>query len=140
MSSEDSDEDDNENQDQGAPLPDLSDPDFAQFVQYLGCDEETLQQDDDFTQGTLLRIMQEAYIAPLPPNWAEFSDPEGRIYFYNYATEQSSWAHPTDRTYRELIQVQFVAIMIKMVLKFLIAMLFSKPFVEDKVDVQIMQN
>ncbi|CAD7969483.1 unnamed protein product [Amoebophrya sp. A120] len=105
MSSEDSDEDENENQDQGAPLPDLSDPDFAQFVQYLGCDEETLQQDDDFTQGTLLRIMQEAYIAPLPPNWAEFSDPEGRIYFYNYATEQSSWAHPTDRTYRELIQM-----------------------------------
>lgn len=92
---------DSEDAEEAAPLPDLTDPDFAQFVNYLGVGDESIVEDE-----TLLKIVQEAYVAPLPPNWSEFSDPEGRIYFYNYATEQSSWAHPTDKTYRELIQVQ----------------------------------
>ncbi|CAD7934122.1 unnamed protein product [Amoebophrya sp. A25] len=100
-------------------LPALEDPDFAQFVSYLGCAEivnagvadsggkggaENLQSMEHLGR-VLLRVVQEAYVAPLPPNWSEFSDPEGRIYFYNYATEQSSWAHPSDKTYRELIQI-----------------------------------
>mmetsp|Transcript_22202 Transcript_22202/g.55965 ORF Transcript_22202/g.55965 Transcript_22202/m.55965 type:complete len:324 (-) Transcript_22202:2128-3099(-) len=91
---------DSEDAEEAAPLPDLTDPDFAQFVNYLGVGDESIVEDE-----TLLKIVQEAYVAPLPPNWSEFSDPEGRIYFYNYATEQSSWAHPTDKTYRELIQM-----------------------------------
>ena len=43
-------------------------------------------------------VVKQAYVAPLPPNWAEFADEEGRIYFFNYVSEQSSWAHPMDRT------------------------------------------
>ena len=62
---------------------------------------------DNGTNESLLKIVQQAYVAPLPPNWEEYADDQGRIYFYNHVTEISSWAHPSDRTYKELIQVGF---------------------------------
>lgn len=155
--------------DQSVDLPSLDDPDFAQFLAYLGVDmpknvpgntstgsststsegsnslssfgsgapspvrggalEKNVDHDESAESHRreqdggssssgkrpldkpkpldqiLLRIVQDAYVAPLPPNWMEYADDEGRIYFYNHVTEVSSWAHPTDRTYKELIQV-----------------------------------
>ena len=34
------------------------------------------------------------YVAPLPPGWMTGLDPQGRVIFYNPATQESSWTHP----------------------------------------------
>lgn len=31
----------------------------------------------------------------LPPNWSEFTDDNGKVYYYNSATQQSVWDRPT---------------------------------------------
>jgi len=51
---------------------------------------------------SLLWIAIEAYDAPLPENWTEHFDWEGKVYFYNNATDQVSRDHPLDEFYRQL--------------------------------------
>lgn len=51
----------------------------------------------------LLYIVQQAFDAPLPGSWSEHMDEEGRVYFFQEASSQSTWEHPTDAVYRELI-------------------------------------
>ena len=46
-------------------------------VGQLGVD---LQQHSD-----LLWVVQEAFNAPLPLSWTEYTDDEGRVYFFNQA-------------------------------------------------------
>lgn len=48
-------------------------------------------------------VVREAFEAPLPQSWTEHEDSEGRVYFYSQVTEESTWAHPMDGVYRELI-------------------------------------
>jgi len=55
-------------------------------------------QDED-----LLWVVQEAFHAPLPGSWTEHTDSEGRIYFFHEVSNESSWEHPMDAVYRELI-------------------------------------
>ena len=63
----------------GGDEPDFTDPDFVQFCQYVG-----VSGADD----PLVWVAKDAYVAPLPPNWAEFCDEQGRIYFFNYVTNK----------------------------------------------------
>lgn len=48
-------------------------------------------------------VVKEAFEAPLPTSWTEHVDAEGRLYFFNQVSEESTWSHPMDTVYRELI-------------------------------------
>lgn len=48
-------------------------------------------------------VVREAFNAPLPIAWSEFTDDEGRVYFFHAASSQSTWEHPMDAVYRELL-------------------------------------
>lgn len=54
--------------------------DLLQYSQTLGVD---LQQ-----HGDLLWVVQEAFNAPLPLSWTEYTDDEGRVYFFNQAASK----------------------------------------------------
>eukprot|EP00435_Cladocopium_sp_Y103_P011799 s15_g3.t1 len=54
---------------------DTAESDLLQYSQTLGVD---LQQHSD-----LLWVVQEAFNAPLPLSWTEYTDDEGRVYFFN---------------------------------------------------------
>jgi len=49
-----------------------------------------------------LRYILEAMNAPLPKHWIE-KNQNGNIYFYNSKLNISSWDHPTDLFYKDLI-------------------------------------
>ncbi|CAE8593442.1 unnamed protein product, partial [Polarella glacialis] len=46
-----------------------------------------------------------AFNAQLPDCWTEHLDDEGRIYFFNESSNQSTWEHPMDSVYRELLSI-----------------------------------
>lgn len=84
--------------------PDVADqqgsPDVADLYEYclsLGVDAD---QDED-----LLWVVHEAFNAPLPGNVAEYTNEEGRVYYFNEVTGQSSWEHPLDQVYREVLSL-----------------------------------
>jgi len=75
-------------------------PDVADLYEYclsLGIDAD---QDED-----LLWVVHEAFNAPLPGNAAEYTNEEGRVYYFNEVTGQSSWEHPLDQVYRECLEL-----------------------------------
>jgi len=76
--------------------PKLDSSDFDAFVLSIGL----APADSD-----LVWIAEYAFSAPLPPNWSEHVDDELRIYFYNAITSQSSWSHPLDSTFREVVEL-----------------------------------
>lgn len=71
------------------------DDDLYAYGLGLGVDRET---DPD-----LLWLVQEAFHATLPLSWSEHTDDEGRLYFFREASGESSWEHPMDAVYRELV-------------------------------------
>lgn len=75
---------------------DGQDTDLQEYGKNLGLDPE------DADWGWLVH---EAFSAPLPLSWSEHADAEGRVYYFNQATEESTWTHPMDRVYRELLAV-----------------------------------
>jgi len=48
-------------------------------------------------------VVREAFHAPLPRGWTEHTDDEGRVYFFQETYNQSTWEHPMDAVYRELL-------------------------------------
>eukprot|EP00929_Paragymnodinium_shiwhaense_P034042 TRINITY_DN18565_c0_g1_i2.p1 TRINITY_DN18565_c0_g1~~TRINITY_DN18565_c0_g1_i2.p1 ORF type:complete len:706 (+),score=161.52 TRINITY_DN18565_c0_g1_i2:174-2291(+) len=71
--------------------------DLREFGKSLGLD---LEQDAD-----LRWVVEEAFVSKLPPTWSEHTDEEGRIYFCNQVTQESSWSHPMDTVFKEMIQL-----------------------------------
>eukprot|EP00927_Polykrikos_kofoidii_P034828 TRINITY_DN29459_c0_g1_i1.p1 TRINITY_DN29459_c0_g1~~TRINITY_DN29459_c0_g1_i1.p1 ORF type:complete len:374 (-),score=79.05 TRINITY_DN29459_c0_g1_i1:282-1364(-) len=71
------------------------DADLREYSESLGVDMDT---DVD-----LLWVVEEAFHAPLPRNWTEHTDDAGRCFFFHEASSQSTWEHPTDAVYRELL-------------------------------------
>jgi len=71
------------------------DADLREYAESLGVD---MDRDTD-----LLWVVEEAFHAPLPVSWTEHTDDEGRCYFFHEASNQSTWEHPTDAVYRELL-------------------------------------
>lgn len=59
----------------------------------------------DQTDPDILLVVNQAFHAPLPASWTEHADAEERVYFYNSTTQVSTWNHPMDEVYRELIQL-----------------------------------
>mmetsp|Transcript_87621 Transcript_87621/g.194947 ORF Transcript_87621/g.194947 Transcript_87621/m.194947 type:complete len:372 (-) Transcript_87621:98-1213(-) len=79
-----------------APPPAVE-ADLQEYGKSLGTD---LRKDVDLTW-----IVREAFEAPLPSSWTEHVDAEGRVYFFNAVTEESTWSHPMDNVYRELLEL-----------------------------------
>lgn len=74
-----------------------ADAELQEYAKSLGVD---VKKDVD-----LEWIVQEAFAANLPPSWTEHMDEEGRIYFFNQVTQESSWLHPMDTVFKEVIQL-----------------------------------
>jgi len=72
------------------------DADLQEYGQSLGVD---LAQNED-----LLWVVQEAFQGPpFQVGCAECTDDVGRVYFFQEISGQSSWEHPMDSVYRELL-------------------------------------
>lgn len=83
----------------GQPTPAASvNPDLVEYGKTLGVSD--LSEDSN-----VYWVVLEAFEAALPTGWTEYVDPCGRMYFFNQVTEESTWTHPMDCVYRELIGV-----------------------------------
>ncbi|KAM4016238.1 centrosomal protein of 164 kDa isoform 2-T4 [Anomaloglossus baeobatrachus] len=58
---------------------------------------------DPDAEAELMWLAREGIVAPLPPDWKPCQDVTGDIYYFNFATGQSTWDHPIDEHYRELV-------------------------------------
>mmetsp|Transcript_34771 Transcript_34771/g.99872 ORF Transcript_34771/g.99872 Transcript_34771/m.99872 type:complete len:279 (-) Transcript_34771:104-940(-) len=75
---------------------------FADLHAYglsLGVDLDVDGEED------LLWAVREAFNAPLPHSWTEYMDDSGRAYYVKEGSSQSTWEHPMDEVYRELLQL-----------------------------------
>eukprot|EP00929_Paragymnodinium_shiwhaense_P007410 TRINITY_DN111313_c0_g1_i1.p1 TRINITY_DN111313_c0_g1~~TRINITY_DN111313_c0_g1_i1.p1 ORF type:complete len:1507 (+),score=590.76 TRINITY_DN111313_c0_g1_i1:138-4658(+) len=73
----------------------------VEMLEYVkGLDIDPIKEHD------LLWIAEEAFNAPLPPFWTEHQDEQNRIYFHNTATGNSSWSHPMDDIFRDIVRYQ----------------------------------
>ncbi|XP_076445339.1 uncharacterized protein LOC143283111 [Babylonia areolata] len=75
---------------------------------YIPTEEEVLEYAhtvgiDPQKEPSLLWIAREGICAPLPENWKPCQDPNGHIYYFNFATGESIWDHPCDEFYREMV-------------------------------------
>jgi centrosomal protein CEP164 len=75
----------------------LEDTDFFEYALTLGVDPAV---DED-----LMWIVREAFGSPLPSSWTEFVDEAGRVYYFHMASGKTSWDHPMDEVFRELISM-----------------------------------
>ncbi|CAK0909397.1 unnamed protein product [Prorocentrum cordatum] len=71
--------------------------DLEEYSRILGVEGDVSADAD------LLWVVQEAFNAPLPLGWSEHKDDEERVYFFHEASNASTWEHPMDAVYRELI-------------------------------------
>ncbi|XP_055370125.1 centrosomal protein of 164 kDa-like [Betta splendens] len=51
----------------------------------------------------LLWLAREGIVAPLPAEWKPCQDVTGDIYYFNFSSGQSTWDHPCDEHYRNLV-------------------------------------
>lgn len=71
--------------------------DFGEYCSSLGLDLDC-EEDEAISW-----LAQEAFDASLPPNWAEYTNEEGRVYYCKHKSRVSTWEHPMDCVYRELV-------------------------------------
>eukprot|EP01064_Diplonema_japonicum_P019678 TRINITY_DN28461_c0_g1_i1.p1 TRINITY_DN28461_c0_g1~~TRINITY_DN28461_c0_g1_i1.p1 ORF type:complete len:215 (+),score=17.93 TRINITY_DN28461_c0_g1_i1:42-686(+) len=69
--------------------------DTQDYATYLGI--------DTVTEADLLWIAEEGVRAKLPEGWKPCSTRKGQIYYFNTITGQSSWTHPKDVEFKELL-------------------------------------
>lgn len=74
--------------------PRPTEPEFIAYARYLGIDPAV---DHD-----LLWVAEEALWAPLPEDWTEHFDSDGRVFYYNMQMRTSSWLHPLEQLHRDL--------------------------------------
>ncbi|NXP49098.1 CE164 protein, partial [Heliornis fulica] len=65
------------------------------FAREIGIDPEN--------EPELLWVAREGIMARLPPEWKPCQDINGSIYYFNFSNGQSSWEHPSDRQYKEIV-------------------------------------
>lgn len=87
--------------DPGSPLANLAgnDAELREYGLSLGVD---LAQESD---ADLKPVVLEAFAAPLPSSWTEHMDEEGRVYFFNQVSQESSWIHPMDNVFKEVLEL-----------------------------------
>ncbi|XP_040390102.1 centrosomal protein of 164 kDa isoform X10 [Cygnus olor] len=72
-----------------------SEQEIQDFARDIGIDPEK--------EPELMWLAKEGIVAPLPPEWKPCQDITGDIYYFNFANGQSTWDHPCDDHYRELV-------------------------------------
>ncbi|XP_010291447.1 PREDICTED: centrosomal protein of 164 kDa-like, partial [Phaethon lepturus] len=72
-----------------------SEQEIQDFAREIGIDPEK--------EPELIWLAKEGIVAPLPPEWKPCQDITGDIYYFNFANGQSTWDHPCDDHYRELV-------------------------------------
>ncbi|XP_075028939.1 centrosomal protein of 164 kDa isoform X4 [Calonectris borealis] len=72
-----------------------SEQEIQDFAREIGIDPEK--------EPELIWLAREGIVAPLPPEWKPCQDITGDIYYFNFANGQSTWDHPCDGHYRELV-------------------------------------
>ncbi|CAD7928662.1 unnamed protein product [Amoebophrya sp. A120] len=77
----------------------VQEPGVVEMMEYV----KTLEI-DPLRDPHMLWIAEAAYQAALPPDWGEYMDPQGRVYFYCSTSGESSWSHPLDDVYRDMAQ------------------------------------
>lgn len=68
----------------------------ADMALYLGIDPAT--------EPHLVWLAQEAVAEPLPPEWNEYTDPEGNPYYHHTLTDTTTYTHPLDAKHRARIE------------------------------------
>ncbi|KAL2807334.1 centrosomal protein of 164 kDa isoform 2, partial [Daubentonia madagascariensis] len=58
---------------------------------------------DPIKEPELMWLAREGIVAPLPVEWKPCQDITGDIYYFNFANGQSTWDHPCDEHYRNLV-------------------------------------
>ncbi|XP_053780606.1 centrosomal protein of 164 kDa isoform X2 [Desmodus rotundus] len=58
---------------------------------------------DPIKEPELMWLAREGIVAPLPVEWKPCQDITGDIYYFNFANGQSTWDHPCDEYYRNLV-------------------------------------
>jgi len=59
---------------------------------------------DPIKESEMIWIAEEALHVQLPPGWTEHVDDRGRPYFHNTNTNASSWHHPMDDVFKDLVE------------------------------------
>ncbi|NXI48735.1 CE164 protein, partial [Chloroceryle aenea] len=72
-----------------------SEKEIKDYAREIGIDPEK--------EPELIWLAKEGIVAPLPTNWKPCQDITGDIYYFNFATGQSSWDHPCDERYKRLV-------------------------------------
>jgi hypothetical protein len=75
----------------------LSEEEVLEYAKWLGMD---LESDKD-----LFWLPREGLMAPLPNNWKPCKEKDSEdIYYFNFATGESTWDHPCDEYYKRRYQ------------------------------------
>jgi len=75
----------------------MNEVEFCMFGEKLGVDTTI--------EPHLRWLVEEAYSSPVPQGWRACDDEEGNTYYYHELTGETTWEHPTDKTYREVLRV-----------------------------------
>ncbi|XP_034237111.1 centrosomal protein of 164 kDa isoform X2 [Thrips palmi] len=60
---------------------------------------------DPTSESHLIPLAREGLLKPLPKNWKPVYDQESkRYYYFNFKTKQTSWEHPLDSKFRDLVK------------------------------------
>ena len=70
--------------------------DKEDYAKYLGINLHT--------ERCFMWIAEEGIKARLPDGWRPCSTAEGQVYYYNTLTDKSSWIHPRDLEYKQILQ------------------------------------
>ncbi|XP_077163058.1 centrosomal protein of 164 kDa isoform X3 [Paroedura picta] len=72
-----------------------SEQEIAEFARVIGIDPAH--------EPELMWLAREGIVAPLPAEWKPCQDITGDIYYFNFANGQSTWDHPCDEHYQQLV-------------------------------------
>ncbi|KAM9732928.1 uncharacterized protein cep164 isoform 4-T4 [Menidia menidia] len=72
-----------------------SEQEIQEYAREIGIDPDN--------EPELLWLAKEGIVAPLPPEWKPCQDVTGDIYYFNFSSGQSTWDHPCDEHYRNLV-------------------------------------
>ncbi|XP_031428836.2 centrosomal protein of 164 kDa isoform X2 [Clupea harengus] len=72
-----------------------SDQEIEEYAREIGIDPAK--------EPELLWLAREGIVAPLPPEWKPCQDVTGDVYYFNFSSGQSTWDHPCDEQYRQLV-------------------------------------
>ncbi|KAL4647378.1 centrosomal protein of 164 kDa-like isoform X3 [Arapaima gigas] len=72
-----------------------SEQDIREYAREIGIDPDQ--------EPELLWLAREGIVAPLPAEWKPCQDVTGDVYYFNFCTGQSTWDHPCEEYYRQLV-------------------------------------